>query len=145
MYELTAESIIFLLRAALLAVLYLFLLFVVRAIRHDVGRAGVARPAAMSARLVVIEPGDTHLTSGEEIALQPETRLGRSGRNSVVLDDAHVSSEHALISLRDDRWWLTDRGSTNGTSVNDRSVRGEMPLSDGDVIAIGRIRLKVAA
>lgn len=144
MYELTTETLIFVLRVALLAVLYLFLLVVVRAIRHDIGRAGEGVPTLTPARLVVLDPGQTRLASGQELALQPGTRIGRSGRNTIVLDDAYVSSEHAVIAYDRDRWHLTDRGSTNGTLVNERPVRGDVPLADGDVIGIGKIRLKLA-
>src|SRR5687768_8748621 len=52
-FELTTEVLIFLLRVILLAVLYLFLLAVVLAIRHDAGRAAAAAAPARTARLLV--------------------------------------------------------------------------------------------
>ena len=116
------------------------------AIRRDVGRAGARQErSASSGRLVVVNPGETDLEPGEALALQPMTRLGRSGRNTIVLNDSYVSSEHAVISYRDGSWWLADSNSTNGTLLNDRRVNGETTLSPGDVIGIGGIRLKVAA
>jgi hypothetical protein len=145
-YELTSEAIIFLLRALLLGLLYLFLLVVVGAIRRDVGRASTEdRPAARSAQVTVVHPGQTRLTPGASLALQPLTRLGRSGRNTIVLDDSYVSSEHAVIAYREGQWWLSDRNSTNGTFLNDRPVREEVALKPGDVIGIGEIRLRIAA
>lgn len=137
----------------------MFLIVVVRAIRHDVGRAGenLGRGAeiveraghsaaiASSARLVVLEPGSTQLARGEELALQPITNLGRSGRNTIVLDDTYVSTDHAAIAYRDGTWWLTDKGSTNGTVVNERPITGDVALKPGDVIGVGRLRFRMAA
>ena len=58
----------------------------------------------------------------------PVTKLGRAAENTIVLDGTFVSAEHAVIVQRDGGWWLTDRGSTNGTAVNDRPVQGEIGL-----------------
>ncbi len=144
MYELTAETIIFLLRVVLVGLLYLFLLVVVAAIRRDVGHASADQaPIPSVGRLTVLEPGTTGLQRGAALALQHVTRLGRSGRNTIVLDDSYVSSEHAVIVYRDGRWWLTDHDSTNGTFVNDQPVDEEVALAPGDVVGIGAIRLRL--
>ena len=153
MFELTAEMTIFVLRLALLALLYLFLLLVVGSVRRDLRRtsAAAAVPTHASggggpaARLVVLEPGQTGLEPGADLPLRPVTRLGRSSASTIVLNDKMVSGEHAVISFHDGGWWLADRGSTNGTAVNDEPVTGEVGLASGDVIAVGQIRLKVAS
>ena len=62
----------------------------------------------------------------------------------LCLDDTFVSAEHAVIVQRDGTWWVSDRGSTNGTAVNERQVQGEVGLAPGDVVAIGDVRLKIA-
>ena len=150
MFELTAEVTIFVLRLALLALLYLFLLLVVGSVRRDLRRTAAASApplarAGAPARLVVLDPGQTGLEPGADLPLRPVTRLGRSSASTIVLNDKMVSGEHAVISFRDGGWWLTDRGSTNGTVVNDQPVRGEVGLAAGDVIGLGQIRLKVAS
>ena len=158
MFELTAEMTIFVLRLALLALLYLFLLLVVGSVRRDLRRTtasmaqgssaapGSATAGAGSgARLVVLDPGQTGLEPGADLPLRPVTRLGRSSASTIVLNDTMVSGEHAVIAFRDGGWWLVDRGSTNGTIVNDQPVRGEVGLTTGDVIGLGQIRLKVAS
>ena len=158
MFELTAEMTLLVLRLALLALLYLFLLLVVGSVRRDLRRtAATMAPAASgseasgsgaggsSASLVVLDPGQTELEPGAALPLRPVTRLGRSSASTIVLNDTMVSGEHAVISYRDGGWWLADRGSTNGTAVNDQPVRGEVGLASGDVIAVGQIRLKVAS
>jgi pSer/pThr/pTyr-binding forkhead associated (FHA) protein len=156
MFELTAEMTIFVLRLALLALLYLFLLLVVGSVRRDLRRTSAVAAAAATAapggdgggstaRLVVLDPGQTGLEPGADLPLRPVTRLGRSSGSTIVLNDKMVSGEHAVISFRDGGWWLADRGSTNGTVVNDQPVRGEVGLAAGDVIGLGQIRLKVAS
>jgi hypothetical protein len=147
MFELTAEVTILLLRLAFVGVLYLFVGFVVVAATRELRKTGRAasehqavRPAA---RLVVIDPGDTSLVPGEALPLRSVTRLGRSEGNTIVLDGTYISAEHAAIIQRDGGWWLTDRGSTNGTVVNERPVSGEVGLAPGDVVGIGDVRLRI--
>lgn len=151
MFELTSEAIILVLRLALVAVIYLFLGIVALAAVRELRR--LARPARSmreapravpSARLIVVDPGATSLMAGQALPLRPVTSLGRSGENTIVLDDTFVSAEHAVIVLRDGGWWVSDRGSTNGTLVNDQPVYGEAGLTPGDVVSIGDVRLKVA-
>ena len=148
MFELTAEAIILLLRLALVALLYLFLGAVALMATRELGR--LARPPTAApyvgprARLIVIDPGATSLTPGEALPLRPVTRLGRSEENTIVLDDTFISAEHAVIVQRDGTWWLSDRGSTNGTAVNEQPVQGEVGLTPGDIVAIGDVRLRIA-
>ena len=74
--------------------------------------------------------------------LSSVTSLGRSGGNTIVIDDSYASSEHALITLRGEQWWLEDLGSRNGTSLNDLPVNEAIVLSQGDIITIGDTQLK---
>jgi hypothetical protein len=147
MFEFTAEAIILILRLALVALIYLFLGAVVlaaaREMRRLAGSSGSRQQPVTGARLVVVDPGATSLTPGEQFPLRPVTRLGRSDGNTIVLDDTFISGEHAVIVERDGDWWLTDRGSTNGTMVNDEPVHGEVDLTPGDIVAIGDVKLKL--
>ena len=75
------------------------------------------------------------------------TRLpvGRAvAADGLVLDHASVSRDHAELS-RDStgRWWVRDRGSRNGTTVNGARV-GEAALEVGDEIGIGEYTLRLA-
>jgi hypothetical protein len=148
MFEPTAEAIILLLRLALVALLYLFLgavaLMATRELRRLARTAAAAPQTIPRARLIVVDPGATSLTPGETLPLRPVTRLGRSEENTIVLDDTFISAEHAVIVQRDGTWWLSDRGSTNGTAVNEQPVHGEVGLTPGDVVAIGDVRLRIA-
>ncbi|MBP9205238.1 MAG: FHA domain-containing protein [Kofleriaceae bacterium] len=63
--------------------------------------------------------------------------VGRAIDNDVVLTDISVSRKHFELSYQDDRWVLRDRGSGNGTMINERVEEGTCPLRHGDVIEIG--------
>jgi two-component system, NtrC family, response regulator HydG len=67
--------------------------------------------------------------------LQGKTHIGRSPGNDVVLDAAGVSRNHALIEQQENRFFLVDEGSTNGTFIRDQRVRRQH-LTDGTTFRI---------
>ena len=74
--------------------------------------------------------------------LRPITALGRAGDNTLVLDDPFVSAHHALVLWRDERWWLEDLESHNGTFLNGERVSSARPLTSGDRIRLGETQLR---
>ncbi len=75
---------------------------------------------------------------GQHLPLTGFNSLGRSSKNSVVLDSHTVSRRHALIQVQDvGQYWLVDLGSSNGTRLNDRRVTRPTRLQHSDVIEIG--------
>lgn len=75
--------------------------------------------------------------------LLPVTSIGRAASNTIVLPDGFASAEHALITRREGKWWLEDRGSRNGTLLNEVVLEGTAVISAGDVIAVGGTVLKL--
>src|SRR3954466_2311623 len=73
------------------------------------------------------------------------TRIGRSIPADLELEDITVSRRHALIVRGEGKTILLDDGSRNGVRVNGQRVKRAEPLTDGDVIAIGRTQLRYAA
>jgi len=71
--------------------------------------------------------------------------IGRSSRADIRLDQQSVSHEHAKLLQNGGGHLLLDMGSTNGTFVNDQSIRGEKKLSAGDTIRIGETILSYLA
>lgn len=78
------------------------------------------------------------LVTGDSVA-QTRSSGARAGRGCVELtlpDVPTVSREHARFTFADGRWWVTNLG-LNGLMLNGDLVKGERPLSDGDVIRWG--------
>ena len=70
--------------------------------------------------------------------------IGRAPSNDVVLEDSHVSGEHARIVLEGDRAVLVDLRSTNGTTAvrgGERVTLGPdrptFDLASGDLVELG--------
>lgn len=143
------ELFLLFLRLLLTAALYLFL----GAVFWLLWR-GLRRPDEVEVvtrrrygRLVVVgvddEDGESPLQVGTAFPLQPLTSLGRSPVNTVTIPDAYASSEHALLLYRAGQWWLEDRGSRNGTTLNTVTIDGPTVVSAGDIVGIGRVQLKL--
>ncbi len=68
--------------------------------------------------------------------------IGRAPENDLTLPDPTVSSQHARLDNNvHGAWTITDLGSSNGTRVNGRFVRGAVPLMGGSVIMLGNSRI----
>ncbi|MEM7449266.1 MAG: GGDEF domain-containing protein [Myxococcota bacterium] len=67
-----------------------------------------------------------------------EMVLGRGTEASCRIDDSGLSRRHAKIRKVQDRFIIEDLGSTNGTWVGGRRLRGSQVLQDGDRIQMGR-------
>jgi hypothetical protein len=110
-------------------------------------RSAAGRPEAQRrvyGRLKVLREMDgTYHVTGESYPLLPLTSLGRSPTNSIPIPEPFASSEHALVTLRDGQWWLEDRQSRNGTTLNDLPVTQPVVITQGDVIGIGMVRFHV--
>ena len=144
MAELSGEALILLLRLGLVVGLYLFLISVVLVIRREL-RAQARGPRLAPGRLIVVDGGSSGLPAGHSLPLQAVTTMGRAASCALVLNDTYVSSTHAVLTWRDGQWWLRDAGSTNGTLLNQEPVPlEESSVNYGDVMDVGRVRLKLA-
>lgn len=70
-------------------------------------------------------------------AVRDELSIGRAPNNGLVLDDAKVSRNHAMIMMLDTGPVLRDLKSANGTEVNGTLISGDHLLHDGDAITVG--------
>ncbi len=72
-------------------------------------------------------------------------RFGRGPGNDLVLETAHVSSDHARVVWSGERWIFQDLRSTNGSALVrgdvrtpvDDSIGRQITLEDGDHIELG--------
>lgn len=91
----------------------------------------------LRARVTVTKGG-----SGAHELEAREYTIGRSVHADIVLADPSVSGHHAKLSPRGDAFALSDLGSTNGTTVDGRAVKGEHALRGGETIGVGDARLR---
>ena len=68
--------------------------------------------------------------------------FGRDKNNDVVLNDPHISRNHAIIRcVGQADYYLIDSGSSNGSYVNKKRIAAPRLLCNGDCISIGRVQL----
>ncbi|MFN0084622.1 MAG: DUF3616 domain-containing protein [Blastocatellia bacterium] len=78
----------------------------------------------------------------EAVLNQPEFEIGKAAHNRLVLNDATVSSTHAIVIARDDGFNIADLGSSNGTFINGKQLGNEAAaLQHGDKIQLGQVLL----
>jgi FHA domain len=146
------------LKFGFLAVLYLFLLWVVRSALKDLRRGRGSAPALAgpvhddATGMYDAADGLAVLDEGFEPRLLVERAAGHEsgiaydviggatlGRGDVEirLDDPFASTRHARISRQGHTLVIEDLGSTNGTYLNEEPLTGPQPLHAGDRIRIG--------
>jgi pSer/pThr/pTyr-binding forkhead associated (FHA) protein len=67
--------------------------------------------------------------------------LGRERGDILFPEDGYVSGQHARVSMREGRFYLTDLGSSNGTFLR---VRGERALPSGSAILMGQQLFRIS-
>jgi hypothetical protein len=149
------------LKFGFLAVLYLFLLWVVRSARRD-----LRAPADVSARAAAPEhhaPDATGMYSASALAraehalhaprlvverapghepgmiydLDGDLVLGRGEQAAIRLEDPFASARHARIFEQGAAVVIEDLRSTNGTYLNEELLETPRPLHPGDRVRIG--------
>lgn len=97
----------------------------------------------------VVHPNQAHakllITSGpqagkEFLLFEPLTVVGRTQENDVTISDISISRRHASVERKDDgSYLLTDQGSSNGTFVRGKRLRGAVRAWHGDKVRFGQI------
>jgi len=67
--------------------------------------------------------------------------VGRAPSNQICVKDERCSRYHAEFFLTDGTWTVRDLDSRNGTHVGNRKIKGDHPLSSGDIIRIAGAHL----
>jgi pSer/pThr/pTyr-binding forkhead associated (FHA) protein len=146
------------LKFGFLAVLYLFLLWIARSALKDLRRTVAPAPDATGFHpapafgggpsrgdsWLIAERGGG-LDQGERFDLIGGLSIGRSREADVQIDDRYASGLHARIFSREGRTFIEDMNSTNGTLLNDATLKGEAELVDGDVVRIGDTEFRFEA
>jgi len=169
-----SELTLFVFRIAFLVLLWVFVFFVVYAVRSDLfGQRAKRLPAAPRAAapdasafltqahgvvtdgVVSTTGGAAHelalvITAGpkkgERIRLGTDAiTIGRASDSSLVIRDDYTSTRHAVLERRRGVWQITDLGSTNGTLVNGARISSPVAVVPGTTITVGQTVFDVRA
>jgi FHA domain len=138
------------LKFGFLAVLYLFLLVIARGAIKDLRRTVAPAPdatgfhaapayaeASRGADAWLVAERGGGLEADERFDLIGGLSIGRSKESDVQIEDRYASGLHARVFSREDRYFVEDMSSTNGTLLNGATLKGEAELIDGDTVQIG--------
>ncbi len=147
------------LKFGFIAVLYIFLLWVVVSVSRDlmVGRNkddGDIRsvvfgkeieedgqsPIHVPGRLIV-ESGKG-FKQGSVINVGEGLTIGRASSCEIAVDDGYISHRHARISGSGGQAYVEDLGSTNGTFVNGRLLESKLLLKPRDTVRVGSFEFR---
>ncbi len=69
---------------------------------------------------------------------EPIISIGRQGNNHIVLSDPEkkISRHHCSIQYKNNRWWIVDEGSSNGTFLQREIDQPEIDVRSEDKIAL---------
>ncbi|MFW5920363.1 MAG: GGDEF domain-containing protein [Polyangiales bacterium] len=103
----------------------------------ETGAGGGAVPAPKKDRCTLTVLAGP--SAGALFTVEDELVFGRGAEVSARIEDRGLSRRHAHVFRKDERFFLTDLGSTNGTFVNGRQI-GHQPheLEEGDRVQMGR-------
>ena len=155
-----SELALTLVRLGFLALLWVFVLVTVFALRRDLRQPADARPTGRSAKpakqpkpakvarqpkvkgskLAVIEGP----LKGTVIPLtDAQITIGRAPDSTLVIDDDYASSRHARIYPAEGSWVVEDLGSTNGTWIDRSRITTPTVLPVGAPLRVGRTTLQI--
>ncbi|MFI0432110.1 MAG: FHA domain-containing protein [Candidatus Nanopelagicales bacterium] len=153
-----SELALTLLRLGFLVLLWLFVFFVVSALRRDLAAptdapiAGTKTAAPAESRrrrskntarkLMVVE--GSLVGTVVPLGTAPVT-IGRAQDCTLVLDDDYASSHHTQLSPHDGAWVVEDLGSTNGTWLDRTRVATPTVLPVGQQLRVGRTVIELRA
>lgn len=86
------------------------------------------------------EAAEAGMKKAYRIGEEP-TVVGRGKQCDIVISDMFLSVEHFQIWYEDGVWYIGDMGSRNGTLLNDVRLKKVQPLSDGDEISFGGLKV----
>lgn len=69
--------------------------------------------------------------------------LGREGKLKIACD-RFISRRHVALDLQNERVFIEDLNSTNGTFLRDERLQGRAELKNGELFRVGRTWLEIS-
>ena len=131
------------LRYVFIILIYLFIFSILRLMYLDVKSITSGGGSLDDAYLKVVNRLDSlNFKMQEYYVIDGDISLGRSSKNDVVIKDKFVSKNHLLIREKNQRYYLEDLGSANGTFLNGVKIDPNelIELQNNDKIGVGFIQ-----
>jgi hypothetical protein len=130
-------------RIVFLVALYLFLLLLAFVLWRELRSRATSATERAPADLLIVEPFETGLDPGDRIPLLAVSTIGRAEGNEIVLRDGFVSDPHARLNWNGKGFVVEDLKSTNGTKINDKTIKKPSAVKLGDFIIFGRVKVQL--
>ena len=100
-----------------------------------------SNPAVLQHRLVILlgeaEPKDLYLTGKSSI------KIGKNTLCDIVISGGLVAGTQCFVVLKNDSYYIVPQKSWVGsTSINGKKVKEETLLHHGDIVEIGKVKIK---
>ncbi len=150
------EVVYLVIKLTFVALLWLFVLLAVRAVRLDLFPRRPPRPSRPAAPPRIARPSKPRgkapsrllVTEGSlagtmiTLGAAPIT-VGRAPDSTIVLTDDYASNRHARLLPRDGQWLVEDLGSTNGTYLDRTRVTEPTVVPIGTAVRVGKTFLEL--
>ena len=114
-----------------------------RSCRRQVDRGALFCARCGSPQARGMAPALDLVIGDARVPLTQTITLGRGEDCDVTLDDPSVSRHHARVLVNASQPEIEDAGSSHGTLLDDRPVKGRARLQVGSVVRLGDTRIRV--
>jgi hypothetical protein len=137
------ETLSTILKYAFAIIVYIFIYSIIRLIYLDIRSMSVkaVSPVGKHPYLKLLNIREELPFKVDEIYILDSSKtIGRSNNNEFIIKDPFLSNEHAEFLLKDGMIYVKDRGSKNGTFVNNERIgSGEVRINNGDRVQVGSL------
>lgn len=120
-------------------IIYLFIFSIIRLIYLDIkGMGSISSDTATYLKLINrIE--SLPFKMEEYYPIESIITLGRNRENDIIIKDPYISKKHFKIVEDEEKYYMEDLKSANGTYLNEERIFDVVRLKNGDIIRIGQI------
>lgn len=137
----TLDVLLFLSKFLFLALIYLFLFYMLSVIRNP--RDKRKNPEDLFFLKVLSSAHMLQDNTPGKLLLEKELRIGRSAECDFIINDAMVSSVHCRLRKNGGIITAEDLQSKNGTFVNREKIETIKTVADGDILQIGAVTFQL--
>lgn len=131
------------LKFVVIGIIYLVLFRIIRVMYLDLKGVKPKKESKEYTIEVKDAPEDTGISRGSFFLVHKILLIGRNVDCDITIKDPYISGIHAKLYTRDNKLYIEDLGSTNGTYVNGKKIKNLEMLEEGDLIEVGRVVFKV--